>query len=428
MKWNVWVRLAIMMFLQYAIWGAWAPVLYDYLTAAAPQGLGFEATQAAWIFGALWLACIFAPTIGGQIADRWVPTQIFLGVAHLAGAAMLYLSAEQHQFLPMLGLMVLYSILYAPTLALTNSLAFHHLRNAEREFGWVRVLGTLGWIVAGLALTAWRSGMLGISSMLQSGDSLRLAAVFSLVMGFFCFTLPHTPPQREGTNPFAFLEAIRLLRSSSFLVFLIISFVVTTELQFYYMPTPTFLSDIGVTKANVPAVMTVAQIAEVFAMALALPLLLPKLGIRKALAIGVIAWPLRYIIFAIGQPLGLVIGSLALHGIGYTFFFVVSQIYVDKVAPRDIRASAQALLTLVTLGLGNFLGTQFTGLILDWAKSGGKENWTAVFLVPCALTVACAIAFLIGFRDPRAEAGAEPDEQERAELETVEGGPAEGLA
>jgi nucleoside transporter len=404
-----------MMFLQYAIWGAWAPVLWPYLTSE--KGLHFSDPQAAWIFAALWLACILSPWTGGQIADRWVPTQLFLGVLHLAGGAVMLVTAKQQGFGSMLLLMGLYSLLYAPTLALTNSLAFHHLKGAsEREFGWIRVWGTIGWIVAGWALTFWRAQVAGGGEfpVEKMSDCMTLTAIFSLALGVFCFMLPHTPPQKEGADPMAFRRAFGLLKDPNFLIFMLIAFVVTTELQFYYLPTGEFLMSLGVAGDKVPATMTVAQIAEIIAMAALLPWLLPKIGVRKCLAIGVIAWPLRYVVFAFGHVLGVgpVVASLTLHGIGYTFFFVVSQIYVDKVAPPDIRASAQSLLALVTLGVGNFLGTQFTGIIMKHFRGPESVNWTGVFLVPCALTVACAIAFLIFFKEPeKQEAEAAPAEQ-----------------
>ncbi len=386
-------RLCAMMFLQYAIWGAWAPVLYPYLA----DTLKFTGAEAGYIFGTLWLACIISPFIGGQIADRWFPTQWFLAIVHLAGGAILLITSHTKDYGPMLWMMFAYSLLYAPTLALTNSLTFHHLKDVEKEFGAIRVMGTIGWIVAGLVLTGLRNVMPSLGQ--GRSDCLFLAGCLSVLMGIFCLTLPHTPPRRENVNPLAFVDALKLLRDKNFLIFIIISFVVTTELQFYYMPTGSFLQSIGISQKSVPAVMTVAQIAEIIAMAVFLPKLLPLLGVRKALAIGVIAWPIRYLVFALQQPTWLVVASLTLHGIGYTFFFVVSQIYVDQTATKDIRASAQSLLTLVTLGLGNYIGTWFTGRILDSFKdSTGAQQWTPVFLVPCALTIACAIAFLIGFR------------------------------
>ncbi len=423
-------RLSIMMFLQYAIWGAWAPVLWAYLVgptdaAVATQqgvavGLGFSQTGAGFIFGLLWLACILAPFTGGQIADRWMPTQWFLAGVHVVGGVILLVLAREKSFATVTVGMALYSLLYAPTLALTNSLAFHHLKS-EKEFGAIRVWGTIGWIVAGLVLTGWRSGSLLLQPLLGACDSLMLAGIFSLIMGGFCFTLPHTPPAREAPDPLAFRKAFVLLKDRNFLIFMLIAFVVTTELQFYYGPTPQFLEGpMKIPNKLIPATMTVAQIAEIIAMAILLPIGLRAWGIRKCLAVGVIAWPIRYVFFSLG-PVGplaimkpLVIASMTLHGLGYTFFFVVSQIFVDMVAPRDIRASAQSLLMLVTLGVGNWLGTQFTGYIVGrFLATESPFAWTYIYMVPCALTVACAIAFLLLFKDP--EATGEEKEEEAGE-------------
>lgn len=406
MNLSVRVRLSAMMFLQYAIWGAWAPVLWPYLVNPKPEGLGMTNQQAAFVFGLLWLACILAPFTGGQIADRWIPTQRFLGTVHLAGGVFLVLAAKASGFPSMAIMMAIYSLLYAPTLALTNSLGFHHIKD-EKLFGQVRVFGTIGWIVAGWILTLWRE----IGTPINTADSLMLAGVFSFIMGVFCFFLPHTPPAKESPDPLAFRKAFVMLKDRNFLVFMLIAFVVTTELQFYYLPTADFLNKaLHIPQTKIPMTMTVAQIAEILTMAFLLPVALRNWGIRKSLAVGVIAWPIRYVVFALG-PIGplavmkpLVVASLALHGLGYTFFFVVSQIYVDSVAPRDIRASAQSLLTLMTLGIGNWLGTQFTGWIMNFFDPAANvQAWTNVFLVPCALTILCALAFLLFFKDVKAE-------------------------
>ncbi len=400
-------RLSAMMFLQYAIWGAWAPVLWPYLTAAAPDGLGLTNGQAAIIFSLLPLAQILAPFTGGQIADRLMPTQIFLGIVQLVGGAFLVLASKATGFSNMLLLLALFSLVYAPTLALTNSLAFHHMKD-EKDFGVIRVFGTIGWIVAGWTLTYWRTQ----GWMPGTADCLMLAGVFSLIMGVFSFFLPHTPPTKDkAADPLAFREAFVLLKNPNFFVFMAIAFVVTTELQFYYGPTGGFLENaLKINNANIPAVMSVAQIAEILAMAVFLPLALKKLGVRKTLAIGVIAWPLRYIVFA-WAPYGelaiaqkAVIASLTLHGIGYAFFFVASQVFVDMVAPKDIRASAQSLLSFFTLGIGTVLGTYFTGWIMTtFNPEADVLNWTKVFLVPCVLTIMCALAFLVLFKDPEKE-------------------------
>ncbi len=387
-------RLSAMMFLEYAVWGAWATVGAAYF-----QSLGFSDTMISWLFAALWLGCIVSPFIGGQIADRYFPTQYFLAGAHLLGAVLLFLMGGARSFGIMMTWMVLYCLFYAPTLALTNSICFHHLKDVNREFGRIRVWGTMGWIAAGWILTGWRSAF----DFQVLGDLFYVAAFGSLLLGLLCFLLPHTPPRREASNPLAFLEAIRLLKDRNFAIFMAIAFLVTTELQFYYISTSIFLQDLGVSNQSVPAIMTLAQIAEIFAMWLLLPRFLGSIGIRGCLALGVIAWPLRYVIFALGEPLWMVIASLALHGIGFTFFFVTSQIYVDNVAKADIRASAQSLLTLVTLGIGNYLGTMFYGYVKVLLTQDGVTDWGRLFLVPCFLTAGCAIAFLLLFRPARGE-------------------------
>jgi nucleoside transporter len=394
------IRLGAMMFLQYAIWGAWAPVLSDYLQ----NNLGFDGIQTGIIYSLLPLATIIAPFIGGQIADRYLSGEKFIAALQLLGGALLIWVSTMSDYRLMAWVMLFYCLLYAPTLALTNSVAFINLKNSEKEFGQIRVWGTIGWIAAGLGLTLWRN-LSGGGGIAMQGDTLLLAGIFSLIMGLFAFGLPHTPPQKEGTKPWAFLEALKMLRDRNFLIFIIISFVVATELMFYYILTAPFLTSpqIRVSQANLPMVMAIAQLAEIFVMALLLPYLIKKTSIRKILALGVLAWPLRYIIFAVGTPSWLVIASLSLHGFCFVFFFVAAFIYVDTVAPKDIRHSAQSLITLVTYGIGNYIGSLFAGKVQNIFTAQGTTNWTGVFLVPVALTVFCALAFMLFFKDPRAE-------------------------
>ncbi len=390
-------RLGIMMFLQYAIWGAWAPVLSAYML----DDLGFSGFQAGVIYALLPLATIVAPFIGGQAADRYFASEKVIGFLQLTGGILLVIMARMTSFSTMAPLMFAYCLLYAPTLALTNSVAMINLSDSEKEFGRVRVWGTIGWIAAGLSLSAWRTVGAGNEALLMSGDMIFLAGVASLLMGFQAFTLPHTPPKKEGVNPLAFMESLKMFNDKNFAVFMAITFVVSTELEFFYILTAPFLASdaIGVASANLPAVMTIAQFAEIFVMAFVLSWSLKRYGMRKTLAIGVVAWPIRYVIFAIGSPAWLVIASLALHGFCYVFFFVAAFIYVDKVAPPDIRASAQSMIAIVALGFGRFLGSLFAGWIQEFFTTPAGTNWTGVFLVPCAMTAACAVAFLLFFRE-----------------------------
>ncbi len=391
------IQLGVMMFLQYAIWGAWAAVLSAYLES----DLGFSGVQIGAMYSLLPLALIVAPFIGGQLADRYFASERIIGVLQLAGGGLLFLASRTSDYGSLMMVMFVYCLLYAPTLALTNSIAMINLSDSEEQFGRVRVWGTIGWIAAGLMLAAWRTAALSSPGLVVTGDLLVLAAALSVIMGVHAFTLPHTPPRREGSSPWAFLESLKMLKDPNFAVFLVICFVVATELQFYYVLTAPFLvSDaIGISGTSVSAWMTIGQAAEIFVMAFVLSWSLKRLGMRKTLAIGVIAWPIRYIVFAIGGPTWLVLASLSLHGFCYVFFFVAAFIHVDKVAPPDVRASAQSLIAIVTLGLGSFVGANFSGVVLTYFTADGVTDWSGVFLVPVAITVVAAVAFLLLFNE-----------------------------
>jgi len=399
-------RLGLMMFLQYAIWGSWAPVLSAYLQ----NNLGFSGVQLGIIFSLLPLATIISPFVGGQFADRYFPSQKVIAVLQLAGGVILILIANITAFTTMMWLMLLYCLVYAPTLALTNSIAFLNLKSSEKEFGSIRVWGTIGWIAAGWALAGWRALAKSPEGIAMKGDTLLLAGIFSLLMGLLSFGLPHTPPNKEGAKPWAFLEALKMFKDRNFLIFCIISFVVATELQFYYVLTSPFLTSaaIGVNQKYVSAVMTIAQIAEIFVMAFMLSWALKKFGMRRTLTLGILAWPIRYIIFMIGTPSWLVIASLSLHGFCYVFFFTAAYIYVDNIAPKDIRHSAQSLIAIIILGFGNFVGSLFCGWIQnlftsETVNAAGEAvkavNWRGTFLVPTALTLFCLLVFLAFFRE-----------------------------
>ena len=389
------VRFGIMMFLQYAIWGAWAPVLSAYLL----DDLAFSGAQVGAIFALLPLATIISPFIGGQLADRYFSSEKLIAFFQLSGGILLLVLSRITDYNLMMLIMFVYCLLYAPTLALTNSIAMINMKDSEKEFGQIRVWGTIGWIAAGLILSGWRHLGQNSAALVMQGDTLFLAGIISIIMGLQSFTLPHTPPQKEGVKPWAFLESLKMLKSKNFIIFICITFIVATELEFYYILTAPFLmSDkIGISPASTPAVMTIAQVAEIFVMSFLLSVFLKKYGMRNTLAFGALAWPIRYIIFAIGSPAWLVIASLSLHGFCYVFFFVAAFIYVDKVAPPDIRASAQSLIAIIALGLGRFLGSLFAGQIKELFTVEGITNWTNVFLVPCILTVLCAAAFILFF-------------------------------
>lgn len=396
-------RLAIMMFLQYAVWGAWAVDLSRVLETE----LGFSGRALGLIYAALPLANLLAPFTAGQVADRWLSAQVALGIFHLLGGGLMLFMGYQDALGPMLFLLLLYSLLFAPTLALTNSVALQNLKDPQRDFGPIRVWGTLGWIAANLGLTQWR-GMLGPD--IAFIDVFVLAGVISLLLGLFSFALPSTPPAKEAQDPLAFREALVLLKDRTYLAFFIIAFVVATELQMYYVLTAPFLGEVGgavgIAGANVPAWMTIAQIAEIFVMTFMLPYVLPRWGVRKTLMVGVIAWPIRYFVFAFTWPLyetlpwmvWLSIASLALHGFCYVFFFVVAFIYTDMVSPPDIRSSAQALINVAVLGLGMLIGALFAGELKEMFTDAAGTNYFVVFIVPAIITLLAAVALGVWFR------------------------------
>jgi len=420
LSWGMLSRLSALNFFQFAIWGVWYSVLGQFM-----RSQGFSDADVGWAYAVLPLACIIGPFIGGQIADRWVPTQVFLAAAHLIGGlAMLACASafDNAQPTTMLIYLFVWSLMYGPTLGLVNSLCFHHLPSGEKDFGKVRVWGTLAWILVGWGLTmwlnvrtpsnlpnilSWATGLVEwfgsvVTADPRNSDCLRFAGYLSIVLGLYCFTLPHTPPVKRGENPLAFVEAFKMLKDWHFAVFMVMSFLVSTELVFYFELTGAFLVDVGVAEANIALVMTLAQAAEILTLA-ASSWFLPKLGLKWSLAIGILAWPVRYAIFAIGSPKWLMIAALPLHGICFVCFFVVAFIYVDKVAPAGIRASAQSLLNFVLYGIGMFLGAKFTGLIKGIFTVDDITDWTAVFLVPVVITTLCAILFFISFKEPDSE-------------------------
>jgi nucleoside transporter len=397
--------LAVMMFLQYAIWGAWSVALSGYLE----KELGFAGLGLALIYNALPLMSLIVPFTAGQVADRFMPAQRALALFHLLGGLLLFGLAFQRELVPMTALMLAYAFFYAPTLALSNSVAFRNLKDPEVEFGPIRVWGTIGWIVANLLVTFMRSNF----QSLQWGviDVFALAGGISVLAAVLSLTLPHTPPARESSDPLAFTKAFGLLRDPNYRIFFIIALIVGTELPLYYVLTFPFLQSaggvVGITSENLPSWMTIAQVAEIFTIAFMLPAVLPIWGVRKTMLLGIFAWPARYAVFALAWAMHqqapwtvwLAVASLALHGFCYVFFFVVAFIYTDMVAPRDVRSSAQALINVAVLGVGMLIGGFFAGWLKDVFTTDGVTNYTMVFLVPTVITVLAGIAFALLFRE-----------------------------
>lgn len=413
---SVYWRLSVMMFLQYAVLGAWSPVLSVYLQ----DELGFSGAKTGSIYSLLWLGCMLSPFVGGQIADRWLPSQWLLSALHLVGAACLWKASQAAGFADFWLWMLVFSLVFAPTLALTNSVSFKHLADTRRQFGAVRVFGTIGWICAGLALTAWRKGIFWLRPWPNQSDALVLGALAEAALAAWCLLLPHTPPARSGQSPWAFLRILGAVRDKRFLTFLTIAFVVSTQFHFYYVLGGPYLHTLGIAPAELPGTMAIAQTAEILVMAVGLRLVLPRIGFRWTLLLGLIAWPLRYALWAavawMHWPVWVAMASLTLHGFCTVFWFVAGQVYVDHVAPVDVRHSAQALLTLVTMGMGYYIGTHLAGLVQDFfthprvdvlgrpilgaaGEPGVVTDWGYVFLVPVIIGTLCAAAHRLFFRE-----------------------------
>ncbi len=397
-------KLSLMMFLEFFIWGGWFVTMGTFLG----QNLGADGGQVGQAYSTQSWGAIIAPFIIGLIADRYFNAEKILGVLHILGALLMYLmytSTGFDQFYPfVLG----YMILYMPTLALVNSVSFNQMSDPTKEFAHIRLWGTVGWIVAGLVISflfSWDSETAIASGMLK--NTFLMCAIASAILGLFSFFLPKTPPQSKDEEiSFAKLigaDALKLLGDRNFLVFFISSILICIPLAFYYSQANPFLVEVGV--ENATGKMTIGQASEVLFMLL-LPLFFKRFGIKWTLIVGMLAWTVRYLLFAYGNAgeLGfmLIIG-IALHGICYDFFFVSGQIYTDSKAGEKVKSAAQGLITLATYGVGMLIGFKVAGYVTDANLVKDLHDWEKIWTWPAIFAAGVMLLFLLFFKNEKVE-------------------------
>jgi nucleoside transporter len=391
-----------MMFLEFFIWGAWFVTLGTFLF----NNLGASGSQSASVFSTQSWGAIIAPFIIGLIADRYFNAEKILGILHLIGAVLMYQMFNAPDISVFYPYVLAYMILFMPTLALVNSISFNQMADPEKEFSSIRVWGTIGWIVAGLLISfvfLWDAEANVKAGLMK--NTFMLASTASLVLGLYSFTLPKTPPKIEKgakvkISEILGLDALKLLKDRNFLLFFIASILICIPLAFYYQYANPFLSNIGV--ENPTGKMTIGQISEVLFLLL-LPVFFKKFGFKKTILIGMLAWAIRYALFAYGNAgelsFMLIIG-IALHGVCYDFFFVSGQIYTNAKAGIKYKSAAQGLITLATYGVGMLIGFEIAGLIADTYKiSETAFDWKMIWIIPAGIALVVFLLFAIFFND-----------------------------
>ena len=399
---SVRARLSAMMFLQFAIWGSWYVTLSTYLLQA-----GFDGLQVGAAYSTINWGAILAPIVAGAFADRFFQAQKVMGVLHLLGAALLWWISSITDPTVFFWALLAYAICYMPTLGLANAVSFHQMTDPGTQFPLVRVVGTLGWIVAGLTVGVLAPKVLG-HSIEPTNVPLKLGALLSVLLGLYSFALPATPPGNAGRKPNLAqalgLETVALMKDRSFGIFIIGSMLICIPLSFYYSFANAFLNEAGM--ENAAGKMTLGQASEVIFLVL-VPFFFVRLGVKKMLLIGMAAWTLRYVLFAFGNNgtlVSLLYAGIILHGVCFDFFFVTGQIYVDKFVPRVQRAAAQGFIHVVTYGVGQLIGSWAAGAVVDRyavaTDAGTQHLWRTIWLVPAVMAFVVLLLFAMFFRDP----------------------------
>ena len=422
MKPAIRIKLSVMMFLNFFIWGMWFVTMGTYLTKGH---IGADGGQTGLAYGTQCLGAIIAPFIVGMVADRFFAAQKILGILHVAGAVLLYFIANEKQFGSFYSLLLIYMIIYMPTLALVNAIALKQINNAEKEFAGIRVWGTIGWIAAGLLIgwMAWEpAGELSkaasaMDASAETKEALKnaasklnitytVAAFVSAIFGLYCFFLPNTPPPKAGQNVSVAevlgLDALNILKDKNYLMFFIASILICIPLAFYYGSANQFLNEAGMEGAA--AKMTFGQMSETLFLFL-MPLFFARFGIKQMLLIGMLAWVVRYFFFAYGDTgsnIWMLYLGIILHGVCYDFFFVTGQIYTDQKAGERVRSSAQGLITLATYGLGMYIGFYLAGTYVDKYKlSDVQHNWRSIWIFPCLFAAGVSLLFFVFFKNDK---------------------------
>jgi nucleoside transporter len=388
------------MFLEFFIWGAWFVTLGTFLN----NNLNASGPETGAVFSTQSWGAIIAPFIIGLIADRYFNAEKILGVLHICGAILMYQMYNATDISVFYPYVLSYMILYMPTLALVNSVSFNQMQDPEKEFSSIRIWGTIGWIAAGLLISFmfhWDSQN-GVKEGLLKNTFL-MAGIGSIILGVFSFLLPKTPPKGAGdkitVSDILGLDALKLLKDKNFLIFFISSILICIPLAFYYQNANNFLTNIGVD--NPTGKMTIGQASEVLFL-LALPFFFKKFGFKKTILVGMLAWAVRYLLFAYGNAGELsfmLITGIALHGICYDFFFVAGQIYTNSKAGDKFKSSAQGLITLATYGIGMLIGFMVAGQITEIYKTNGAEDWKMIWLIPAGIAFVVFLIFALLFND-----------------------------
>ena len=409
------MRLGGMMFLQYALWGAWLPLTARYLSAGVVEGgLGFTGTQIGMILGlAGSLGAAFAPFIAGQLADRYFSTEKFLAVLMLVGGVLKWYTSLQTTYSAWLILSIAYSIVYMPTIALTNSITFYHIDDQDNDFPKIRVWGTIGWIVASWAFPMiWLQTNLSFQWMppffvglevpdvtSRLADALKFSGGISIFYAAYCFLLPHTPPKADAVEKLAFKKAFQLFNKPSFTTLVIASLAISIVHQIYFIQAGPFLSHIGLKDSQIGPAMTIGQFAEIITM-IFLGYFLKNLGFRKVITIGTLAYFARYAVFGTESlPVWLIVISQALHGICFAFFFAAAFMYVDRITDKDIRHSAQTVFGIIILGGGPVIGGWLSGFLQEYYTANGVFNFSNFWYTIAGLSILTTLFFFTSFRE-----------------------------